>query len=90
MATKFVSTDGSYSEKSKSGDTQAASKYGSYPNKVTPAKSMPSNTQKPKAGGLVRYCFSNILLLWKNLWTRRRSHGAARLESVSRSGVSEH
>ena len=24
------------------------------PNKVTPAKSMPSNAQKPKAGGLVR------------------------------------
>ena len=54
MAVKFVSTDGSYDQKAKSGDTQAASKYGPYPNKVTPAKSMPSNTQKPKAGGLVR------------------------------------
>ena len=54
MAVKFVSTEGSYDQKAKSGDTQAASKYGPYPNKVTPAKSMPSNTQKPKAGGLVR------------------------------------
>ena len=54
MAVKFVSTDGAYSEKSKSGDTQASSKYGPCLNRVTPAKSMPSNTQKPKAGELER------------------------------------
>lgn len=54
MATSFVKQDGVCNEKVQSGDTQASSKYGSYPNKVTPAKSMPSSTQKPKAGGLVR------------------------------------
>lgn len=54
MATKFVSVDGSYSEKSKDGNTQGSSKFGGMTNKVVPSKPMSQSIQKPKAGGLVR------------------------------------